>query len=173
MIYLINYTCPEKYRGTYAVEAEDRLEAEEICQKYLQRTRGAATVQSSEIYQAISDKIVILNGAELEYDMVDFPVDDYIDENGNPYVEGESWPAGGGFCKDCDFNAEALYAFKVIKERDAITKYLTKHGGVPGVQSDAFEEWFIGNTRIIFESYVSDMWGYVHTELLDEPLALA
>ena len=146
------------------------METKDISKKITDLTNRYAEF-NGEAENLLEEAMNLLNGIKGKLEENNEP--EYIDENGHPYVEGESWPAGGGFCKDCDFNAEALYAFKVIKERDAITKYLTKHGGVPGVQSDAFEEWFIGNTRIIFESYVSDMWGYVHTELLDEPLALA
>ena len=37
----------------------------------------------------------------------------YIDKYGNPYdSESENcWPAGGGLHKDCEFNADALYAY--------------------------------------------------------------
>ena len=43
----------------------------------------------------------------------------YIDKYGNPY-DSESdacWPAGGGLHKDCEFNADALYAYynKLVK----------------------------------------------------------
>ena len=43
---------------------------------------------------------------------------DYIDRYGNPYdVEDPNacWPAGGGLHKDCEFNADALYAYYVVK----------------------------------------------------------
>ena len=38
---------------------------------------------------------------------------DYIDRNGEPYDPQDDehcWPAGGGLHKDCEFNADALYA---------------------------------------------------------------
>ena len=90
----------------------------------------------------------------------------YIDQYGKPYEDGEGWPAGGGLHKDCDHNAEALYAFYAVKSRDEITAYLTARGFDPWVQSDNYEEWVKGNTMIVFEGYDAGagQYGYVHTE---------
>lgn len=94
----------------------------------------------------------------------------YIDRDGFPYdSEGEHcWPAGGGLHKDCEFNADALYAFYIMKSRGKITAYLTSKGFTPGCQADHYEEWTKGNTEIVFECYDNGagLWGYVHTELL-------
>lgn len=97
-------------------------------------------------------------------------VNPYIDQFGNPYeCEGNSWPAGGGLHKDCDYNAEALYCFYTLKNREAITAFLTKRGFTPGCQDKDYEEWYKGNTKIIFECYdpknQGGLWGYVCTEL--------
>lgn len=93
----------------------------------------------------------------------------YIDQYGEAYEPEVSAPAGGGLHKDCDYNAEALYCFYTLKNREAITKYLTKRGFTPGCQDKHYEEWYKGNTLIVFEGYDktngNGLWGYVHTEL--------
>ncbi len=93
----------------------------------------------------------------------------YIDQYGEPYEPEMSAPAGGGLHKDCDYNAEALYCFYTLKTREAITAYLTKRGFAPGCQDKDYEEWYKGNTLIVFEAYDNNgngLWGYVHTELV-------
>ena len=94
---------------------------------------------------------------------------DYIDRYGNPYdVEDPNacWPAGGGLHKDCEFNADALYAYYVVKSRSAITNYLTTKGFTPLTQGKDYEEWVKGNTMVSFEDYDNGahLWGYMHTE---------
>lgn len=94
---------------------------------------------------------------------------DYIDRYGNPYdVEDPNacWPAGGGLHKDCEFNADALYAYYVAKSRSAITNYLTSKGFTPLTQGKDYEEWSKGNTMVSFEDYDNGahLWGYMHTE---------
>lgn len=96
---------------------------------------------------------------------------DYIDRYGNPYdVEDPNacWPAGGGLHKDCEFNADALYAYYVVKSRSAITNYLTSKGFTPLTQGKDYEEWAKGNTMVSFEDYDNGahLWGYMHTELV-------
>lgn len=97
---------------------------------------------------------------------------DYIDRNGNPYDADDNehcWPAGGGLHKDCEYNADALYAYYVIKDRDKIFDYLTnKCFTLEKYGRSAFEVWSMGNTKIIFEVYDKDagLWGYMHTELI-------
>ena len=54
-------------------------------------------------------------------------VNDYIDRYGNPYdVEDPNtcWPAGGGLHKDCEFNADALYAYYNIEPYASTKKYI-------------------------------------------------
>lgn len=95
----------------------------------------------------------------------------YIDRYGNPYdSESENcWPAGGGLHKDCEFNADALYAYYTMGDRDKITAYLTSKGFTPLTQADDYEEWIKGNTQIVYECYDNGahLWGYMHTELID------
>ena len=92
----------------------------------------------------------------------------YIDKYGNPY-DSESdccWPAGGGLHKDCEFNADALYAYYVVKDRWKIWDYLEKRGFSEVLHGSDEETWVKGNTRITYESYIDGMWGYMHTELV-------
>ena len=98
---------------------------------------------------------------------------DYIDRYGNPYDcedPNACWPAGGGLHKDCEFNADALYAYYVVKSRDGITKYLTSKGFTPLTQGKDYEEWAKGNTMVVFEGYDNGahLWGYLHTEVVDD-----
>lgn len=97
----------------------------------------------------------------------------YIDDKGDPY-DSESddccWPAGGGLHKDCEFNADALYAYYKMLDRTKITAYLTSKGFTPLTQTENYEEWSKGNTLITFEGYdePAKQWGYMHTELLSD-----
>lgn len=97
---------------------------------------------------------------------------DYIDKYGNPYDLNDPdacWPAGGGLHKDCEFNADALYAYYVMESREKITEYLTSKGFTPRTQGDDYEEWSKGNTMVVFEDYDegANLWGYLHTELVE------
>ena len=94
---------------------------------------------------------------------------DYIDRYGNPYDcedPNACWPAGGGLHKDCEFNADALYAYYVVKSREKIEEYLTSKGFVPHTLKNDYEEWVKGNTMVSFEDYdpSGHLWGYMHTE---------
>jgi len=96
---------------------------------------------------------------------------DYIDRYGNPYDSEDAkacWPAGGGLHKDCEFNADALYAYYVAESREKITEYLTSKGFARIMWHPDEEIWTKGNTRVIFENYAkpAKMWGYMHTELI-------
>lgn len=94
----------------------------------------------------------------------------YIDHYGNPYdcESGDSWPAGGGLHKDCDHNAEALYAYYAVKGRKQIYKYLTERGFSLYYMDDDSAIYKKGNTEISFESYDwgAGQFGYLHTELI-------
>lgn len=96
-------------------------------------------------------------------------VNDYIDRYGNPYdVEDPNtcWPAGGGLHKDCEFNADALYAYYVIKDRDKIADYLLSKGFREVLHGYDEEVWQKGNTEVTYECYDkgAHLWGYMHTE---------
>ena len=88
----------------------------------------------------------------------------FIDRNGNPYTR-HSMPAGGGLDKRCDFNKDALHAYyNVPSSSDDYLEgngFTLVHSAYPHA-----EVWEKGNTRIVFESYIDGLWGYVHTEFI-------
>jgi hypothetical protein len=94
----------------------------------------------------------------------------YIDKYGNPYdSESDScWPAGGGLHKDCEFNADALYAYYTLGDRYKIAKYLRSKGFKETLHGDHEEVWVKGNTEVTYEDYDNwgHLWGYMHTELI-------
>ena len=92
----------------------------------------------------------------------------YIDENGKPYIEDVSWPAGGGLHKDCDHNTEALHAFNELQDFERIGEYLEGEGFNLAVDDFPYVEvWEKGNTQIVFEDYNDGLWGYLHTEFIN------
>lgn len=97
---------------------------------------------------------------------------DYIDRDGCPYDADDDehcWPAGGGLHKDCEYNADALYAYYVVKNRDEIFVYLSnKCFNLANYRQREYEVWVKGNTKITFEAYDegAGLWGYMHTELV-------
>lgn len=93
----------------------------------------------------------------------------YIDRYGNPYYSEDPnycWPAGGGLHKDCEFNADALYAYYVVKDRHKIADYLVSKGFRRIKWGSDLEVWIKGNTEITYEGYDkgANLWGYMHTE---------
>ena len=97
---------------------------------------------------------------------------DYIDQYGNPYDSEDDkacWPAGGGLHKDCEFNADALYAYYTIGDRYKIADYLRSKGFKETLHGADEEVWVKGNTEVTYENYdkVAHLWGYMHTELID------
>ena len=105
-----------------------------------------------------------------EINLVEVP-NNYIDKYGNPYdSESDScWPAGGGLHKDCEFNADALYAYYTMGDRNKIEKYLFSKGFLRVECHENWEQWVKGNTQIDYEDYDKGghLWGYMHTELID------
>lgn len=96
---------------------------------------------------------------------------DYIDRNGYPYDIDDNehcLPAGGGLHKDCEYNADALYAYYVVKDNNGIFVYLTNKCFSLVNCARNFEVWVKGNTKIIFEvlDESTGLWGYMHTELV-------
>ena len=93
-----------------------------------------------------------------------------IDLYGKPYIQDESWPAGGGLDKRCDFNGDALHSFYTLKSRYDIFDYLTAVGFVLKEAMTDYECWEKGNTQIVLEVYDWDagMWAYVSTSFLDK-----
>jgi hypothetical protein len=97
---------------------------------------------------------------------------DYIDQYGNPYdpeSDDACWPAGGGLHKDCEFNADALYAYYTLGDRYEIEKYLRRKGFKRVVFDEHEEVWTKGNTEVTYEDYDNGghLWGYMHTELIE------
>jgi hypothetical protein len=96
----------------------------------------------------------------------------YIDQYGNPYdpeSDDACWPAGGGLHKDCEFNADALYAYYTIGDRYKIANYLRSKGFKETLHGEHEEVWRKGNTEITYEDYDNGghLWGYMHTELIE------
>ena len=141
------------------------------------RTITIKAVSKEQAYDAAMDIAVQNEGWDgTEYD-TDYKIgmeeapNKYIDKYGNPY-DSESdacWPAGGGLHKDCEFNADALYAFYTMGDRDSIEKYLFSKGFLRVECREDWEQWVKGNTEVTYEKYdkVAHLWGYMHTELID------
>lgn len=112
---------------------------------------------------------------DCDYQVID-PVEikeenDYVDRDGEPYDPEDDehcWPAGGGLHKDCEFNADALYAYYIVKSRYKIADYLLSKGFRETLHGDDEEVWVKGNTEITFEGYDDEarLWPYIHTELI-------
>ena len=93
----------------------------------------------------------------------------YIDRHGNPYDSEDDnacWPAGGGLHKDCEFNADALYAYYAMGNRHKIADYLLSKGFKETLHGDDEEVWVKGNTEVTYECYGGGLWGYMRTELI-------
>jgi len=86
-----------------------------------------------------------------------------VDRDGKPYIEDESDPAGGGLDGRCDFNKEATRAFDSKDHH----RYLKRHGfELVENEYPNMEAWEKGNTRVVLESFIDGLWGYVHTEFI-------
>jgi hypothetical protein len=108
--------------------------------------------------------------ANYEINIEEVP-NDYIDQYGNPYDSEDDnacWPAGGGLHKDCEFNADALYAYYTLGDRYKIADYLLSKGFKEILHGDDEEVWVKGNTQVTYECYDNGarLWGYMHTELI-------
>lgn len=94
---------------------------------------------------------------------------DYIDRYGNPYDANDPnacFPIGGGLHKDCEYNADALYAYYVVKDRFKIADYLASKGFRCTEHGIGLEVWIKGNTKVTYENYNFDanVWVRMHTE---------
>ena len=108
--------------------------------------------------------------ANYEINIEEVP-NNYIDQYGNPYDSEDDkacWPAGGGLHKDCEFNADALYAYYTLGDRYKIADYLLSKGFKETLHGDDEEVWVKGNTEATYECYDkgAHLWGYMHTELV-------
>ena len=166
MKYSIVVTKVVKSTKTFEIEAEG-LDA-------MYKTEDADEVRNLANIEAINDDF---SDAEttIEYVMggiQEVEENPYIDQYGNPYdseSEDACWPAGGGLHKDCEFNADALYAYYTLGDRDKIEKYLRSKGFKRVVLGEHEEVWTKGNTEITYEDYdySGSLWGYMHTELIE------
>lgn len=143
------------------------------------RTLTIKAESKEQAYEAATDIAVENEGwAAREYEVkyeinLEEVPNFYIDRYGNPYDcedPDACWPAGGGLHKDCEFNADALYAYYVVKSRENIKEYLMSKGFELLLEMKDFQEWAKGNTRITFEDYDNSgkLWGYLHTELIED-----
>ena len=149
MKYRVSVTKVIEATKTFEIEADDELKVSDLAN---------VEADNADFSSAENVKTKYFIGEPVK---VENP---YIDQYGFPYEENESMPAGGGLHKDCDYNAEALYAFYVLKDRRKIETYLSKRNFHREYHGDCMEIWYKGNTEITFESYIGDMWGYLHTE---------
>lgn len=141
------------------------------------RTVTIKAESEEQAYEAAMDIAVEDEGWDgKEYDttyninMEEVP-NNYIDQYGNPYDSEDDeacWPAGGGLHKDCEFNADALYAYYTIGDRYKIADYLLSKGFKETLHGDDEEVWVKGNTEVTYECYDNGghLWGYMHTELI-------
>lgn len=159
-----------KYRVVVkkVVEAVKTFEVEAEGLDVMHNSEHAEVVRNFAKNRAIKDDFTNAEMTEAKFiigGIQEVEENPYIDQYGHPYVEDESMPAGGGLHKDCDYNAEALYAFNVIKDREKIWDYLEKKGFSEVLHGSDEEIWVKGNTRVTYESYIDGMWGYMSTEL--------
>lgn len=141
------------------------------------RTITIKAESKEQAYEAATDIAVEDEGWDgKEYDttyeinLEEMP-NSYIDKYGNPY-DSESdacWPAGGGLHKDCEFNADALYAYYTIGDRYKIADYLLSKGFKETLHGADEEIWQKGNTEVTYECYDTGahLWGYMHTEAIE------
>ena len=140
------------------------------------RTITIKAESEEQAYEAATDIAVENEGwdgkeyeVKYEINLEEVP-NNYIDKYGNPY-DSESdacWPAGGGLHKDCEFNADALYAYYTMGDRYKIADYLLSKGFKETLHGDDEEVWVKGNTEVTYECYDkgAHLWGYMHTELV-------
>ena len=141
------------------------------------RTITIKAESKEQAYEAAMDIAVEDEGWDgKEYDttyeikMEEVP-NNYIDQYGNPYDSEDDkacWPAGGGLHKDCEFNADALYAYYTLGDRYKIADYLLSKGFKETLHGNDEEVWVKGNTEVTYECYDkgAHLWGYMHTELV-------
>lgn len=157
MKYTIEVIKVMTYTKTLTVEGRNEQEARD-CAKFeaLDKNFDDAPVQTTEYKVGEVKKIE----------------NQYIDKYGNPYDSEDDnacWPAGGGLHKDCEFNADALYAYYTLGDRYKIAKYLRSKGFKETLHGDHEEVWVKGNTEVTYEDYDNwgHLWGYMHTELIE------
>lgn len=81
-----------------------------------------------------------------------------IDEDGSPYDPARSLISGGMDIR-CDYNEEALFAYKTRKTQTEITAYLTSKGWTL-THDSTYLEFKKGNTSVFFDDYEAEEGGY-------------
>lgn len=56
--YIITYSLPFRYKGTYLVTGKDGIEASEKCRKYLEEKWGAEVNQNSTVVEVYDNQII-------------------------------------------------------------------------------------------------------------------
>lgn len=56
--FIITYTLPVRYRGTYLVTGKDGIEASEKCRKYLEEKYGYEDGQNSSVVEVYDNQII-------------------------------------------------------------------------------------------------------------------
>ena len=58
--YIINYSYPANYKGTYLVEGKDGMEASEKLRKHLEKERGAEKDSTSTVMEVYDNNIILV-----------------------------------------------------------------------------------------------------------------
>ena len=58
--FIINYSEPAAYRGTYLIEAEDGIEASHKARQYLEETKGKENDTRSMVMEVYGNEIIVL-----------------------------------------------------------------------------------------------------------------
>lgn len=90
----------------------------------------------------------------------------YVDKYGKPYVEDESYPAGGGLDARCSYNKECVKAFE-RGSFDLMEGYLKRKGFKELVSNEYKSVWVKGDTKVVYEGYIDGMYGYMRTEYVN------
>ena len=58
--FIVNYTYPLRYQGTYLVKAKDGFEAGKKCQKYLEKKWGHYPNQVSMVIEVYDNNLIVI-----------------------------------------------------------------------------------------------------------------
>ena len=152
-----------------------KYNVEVVRTSYASKTFEVSAENESQAKSKAVNMAVEADYSESEYDCqyrVNTPqeiLNDYIDRYGNPYDANDPnacFPIGGGLHKDCEYNADALYAYYVVKDRHKIIQYLHYKGFCVNRFGNDIEVWVKGNTEITYECYDKERnaWVRMHTE---------
>ena len=91
-----------------------------------------------------------------------------IDKFGNPYIENESFPCGGGLDKRCSYNDIALKAYYDIIDKNSVREFFKENGFGNPIHEDSFIAIYEkGDTKIYLEGTdVDSGYAYLTTEYI-------